>query len=220
MGNGMNMNFTLYVPILIRGTMVTVGAWLASGTISLLIGTILGILNCRFLCYPRVKYLIGCYTFIAKGVPAYVHILIAYFVLPSLLGFHIPGYCAALGALAFCSSGYVTEIVRSAIDALPCGQWQACFVLGYTTPETLTRIILPQAAKHALPALCGESEQLLKSTSLLATIGITELTRTGMNIISKELNPIPVYMVIACVYLLLSALLQASIAITKKRVYS
>lgn len=214
------IQFTVYAPVFIRGTLVTIGAWLASGAISLFLGTILGILSCRFFKYTRLQYLIFCYTFIAKGVPAYVQILMAYFFLPALLGLYIPGYLAALGALAFCSSGYVAEIVRSAIDAVSCGQWQACFVLGYSTPQTLTRIILPQAAKHALPALCGESEQLLKSTSLLATIGITELTRTGMNIISKELNPIPVYAVIACIYLLLSALLHTGIAVTQKKVYA
>ena len=128
---------------------------------------------------------------------------------PALLGINVPAFIAAVGALAFCSSGYVTEIVRSGINTISHGQWDACFVLGYPMKATLFRVILPQTFKNILPTLIGEFEQLLKSTSLLASIGITELTRTGMNIISRELNPIPVYLMIACIYLVFSAILQS-----------
>lgn len=178
----------------------------------------MGILSCRYVASVRSSKAIRWYTFIAKGVPAYVHILIAYFVIPALFGITIPGFIAASGALAFCSSGYVTEIVRAGINTISRGQWEACFVLGYPMNQTLSCVILPQALKNVLPALFGELEQLLKSTSLLATIGISELTRTGMNIISRELNPIPVYLCIACIYLLLSALLQWISISAEKRV--
>lgn len=206
-----------YIPLLIKGTLVTIGAWLASGSISLIVGTIVGIVGCRYLVSARWSAVIRCYTFIAKGVPAYVQILIAYFVIPAFFGIAIPGFIAAVGALAFCSSGYVTEIVRSGINTISRGQWDACFVLGYPMRATLYRIIVPQAFKNVLSALFGELEQLLKSTALLATIGITELTRTGMNIISRELNPIPVYLTIAGIYLLLSAVLQWVIIRTEWR---
>src|SRR5581483_2673002 len=148
-----------------------------------------------------------------------VQILIAYFVIPAALGISIPGFIAAVGALAFCSSGYVTEIVRAGINTIPRGQWDAAFVLGYPIKATVRRIILPQAFKNVVPALFGEMEQLLKSTSLLATIGITELTRTGMNIISRELNPIAVYLTIAGIYLMFSALLQLIMIYTEKKVH-
>ena len=135
-------------------------------------------------------------------------ILIAYFVIPASLGIQVSGMQAALGALIFCSSGYVTQIVRAGINNINIGQWEACLVLGYNTKQTLKRVILPQVFNNILPSLFGELEQLLKSTALLATIGITELTRTGMNIISRELNPIPVYLLIALIYLSFSAFLQ------------
>ena len=89
--------------------------------------------------------------------------------------------------------------------------------MGYPIRATLSRVILPQVFKNILPALLGELEQLLKSTSLLATIGITELTRAGMNIISRELNPIPIYLLIACIYLAFSAVLQLIIIYSEKR---
>lgn len=208
-----------YFPLIMQGIGMTVMAWVVAGSISVLIGTTIGVMSCRYLASSRFIFFVRIYTFIAKGVPAYVQILIAYFVIPSLLGINIPGFIAAVGALAFCSSGYVTEIIRAGTNAIARGQWDACLVLGYPLRATLRRIILPQTFRAVLPALFGELEQLLKSTSLLATIGVTELTRTGMNIISRELNPLPVYLSIACIYLLFSALLNGITIYAERRIH-
>lgn len=205
------MNIILpYLSSLWHGSLVTLGAWIVAGSCSIILGFILGILSSHYCATTFSASIIRLYTFIAKGIPAYVQILIAYFVLPSLIGLDIPGFYAATGALAFCSSGYITEIVRAGMNSIPPGQWQATIVLGYSRLDALRRIMIPQTIKTILPALFGELEQLLKSTSLLATVGITELTRTGMNIISRELNPLPIYLTIAGIYLIISALLQAS----------
>jgi len=209
-----------YAPLLLKGVGITLGAWVITGTISFLTGLILGILSCNNSGHSKIRVLIKVFTFIAKGIPAYVQILIAYFILPNLFGINIPAFAAACGALAFCSSGYVTEIIRSGINSIPQGQWEACNALGYPQTDTLKRIILPQTFKNIGSALFGELEQLLKSTSLLATIGITELTRTGMNIISRTLNPVPVYLTIAAIYLLFSGILNLiSIYIEKRQAY-
>ncbi|MGE0010200.1 MAG: amino acid ABC transporter permease [Candidatus Babeliales bacterium] len=206
-----------YTSLLMTGAATTVAAWLLVALISISIGTIFGIVSCRYLAYKRLQTCIRIYTFIAKGIPAYVQILIAYFALPALLGINLSGFIAASGALAFCSSGYVTEIIRSGINAVPKGQWQACSVLGYPLLPTLKRIILPQTIRTIAPALFGEGEQILKSTALFAAIGVMDLTRAGMNIISRELNPVPVYILIACLYLLLSAVLQGALVYTEQR---
>lgn len=196
-----------YIPLLCKGAVITLASFFLAAFMSLCIGTFLGSISCRYLAWKKISRLVQCYTFITKGIPAYVQILIGYFIVPYILGIQIPGFLAATLSLALCSSGYVTEIIRSGIDAVSFGQWQAAQVLGYCLPATCKRIIAPQAFSIILPALFGEGEQLLKSTSLLATIGVTELTRSGMNIISRELNPIPIYLIIAGMYLLFSALL-------------
>lgn len=206
-----------YTPLMLKGVGVTIAAWAIAATISIIIGAVLGLLSCRHIGYKKLTAVIRIYTFITKGIPAYVQILIAYFVIPSLLGINVPGFVAASVALAFCSSGYVTEIIRAGINAVPRGQWDAAFVLGYSQQATITRIIIPQALRISLPALLGELEQLLKSTSLLATIGVTEITRTGMNIISRELNPLPVYLTIACLYLACSAILNLAIIYLQRK---
>ncbi|HEV2917499.1 MAG TPA: amino acid ABC transporter permease [Candidatus Babeliales bacterium] len=209
-----------YISVLAKGSCITLIAWLLAGTFSIVIGIGLGTVSCKNYAHPILRFFIGIYTFIAKGIPAYVQILIAYFVIPNLLGINISGFCAAIGALAFCSGGYVTAIIRASINNIPQGQWDAAFVLGYPLSVALWRIILPQALHLAHASLFGELEQLLKSTSLLATIGVTELTRTGMNIISRELNPLPIYGIIALLYLLFSTVLYlVSINIEKRTSY-
>lgn len=212
------MNLINYAPLLVQGIGITIAAWLCAALASLCIGTVLGIASARAVTTTVLYRTIKTYTFIAKGIPAYVQILIAYFLLPAATGIAIPGFIAACGALAFCSSGYVTEIVRAGINAVPQGQWLACKALGYPLSAQLQRIILPQAFKAIAPALFGEGEQLLKSTSLLATIGIAELTRTGMNIISRELNPIAVYLALALIYLAFSAALNIVLIYAEKRI--
>ncbi len=207
----------LYMPLIAKGVGTTISAWLCAAIGSFLIGLVFGVISSNYLKYSKIGWAVKTYTFVAKGIPAYVQILIAYFVLPSLLGFSIPPFLAACCALMFCSGGYVTEIVRAGINSVPKGQWDAAFVLGYPKIVALKNIILPQALRTVLPPLLGEFEQLLKSTSLLATIGVTELTRAGQNIISRELNPFAVYIMIACLYLLFSGIIQVVIYCLKKR---
>jgi His/Glu/Gln/Arg/opine family amino acid ABC transporter permease subunit len=213
------MNLLIYAPLLAKGTLVTLASWLSAAIISLLIGTGMGIISCRYFARTRLIMAIRCYTFIAKGVPAYVQILIAYFVIPAMLGIHVSGFVAAVGALAFCSSGYVTEIIRSGINTIAREQWDACVALGYPLKATLRRIILPQIFRNVLPTLLGEMEQLLKSTALLAAIGVTELTRSGMNIISRELNPIPIYLIIAAIYLVFAAIVALVVIYYERKTY-
>lgn len=207
-----------YFPLLLQGAAITISAWFTAEIIGLCIGVTIGIASCRYLSSPLLSKIISIYTFVAKGIPAYVQILIIYFVLPSLTGINLSGFVAATCALGFCSSGYVTEIIRSNINNLPQEQWDACFVLGYSLRSTLTQIILPQTIINALPTLLGEAEQLLKSTSLLATIGVLDITRAGMNIISREMNPITVYSIIACIYLIFSFVARCFAIILKQRI--
>lgn len=208
-----------YFPLLIQGAGVTVLAWLVTSVLSLLIGVVGGIITATALNFRVTSRLIQCYAVIVKGVPAYVQILIAFFVIPRLIGINLSAFVAATMALGLCSGGYMIDIIKAGIDALPRGQWDAAYVLGYSLPATLWSVIAPQAVSITLPAIIGELEKLLKSTSLLATIGVTELTRTGMNIISRELNPVPIYLSIAAFYLAISIIVMIVRAYLEKRMY-
>lgn len=211
-----------YLPMLTRGALLTLTSFGIAISLSLCLGFFLGTLGCKQISRSSLlKFISGSvtmYSFILRGIPAYIQILIAYFVLPTFIGVNLSAFWAGTLALALCSSGYVAAIVRGGLDAVPQGQWDAAYILGYPIHQALFKIIFPQSLRYILPALFGECEQLLKSTSLLATIGATELTRTGMNILSRELAPLPIYGSIACIYLLFSVLLQLLNYLVKQKV--
>jgi His/Glu/Gln/Arg/opine family amino acid ABC transporter permease subunit len=201
------MNFYLYLPLFLQGAFVTIIAWFIVGFFSFWLGLFLGILSCDFLVLIRMRKIISCYTFIARGIPAYVQLLIGYYVLPDLLGISCSAFGTACATLIFCSSGYTTEIIRSGINAISKGQWEAAMALGYTPLRAIRYIILPQVFKLILSPLFGEFEQLLKSTSLFSVIGVAELTFTAQNIVSRELTPLPIYGILGLLYLSCSSFL-------------
>ena len=214
---GADMIVCSYLPLLGQGIATSIACWITASCISGILGCLIGIASYDYTAAPVRTRIARLYSFIVKGIPAYVQILIAYFVLPALTGMTLPGFWAGTIALGICSSGYCAEIVRGALQALPIGQTEAARVLGYTRAQTIRCILLPQALRASIPALLGETEQLLKSSSLLATIGITDITRAGMNILSRELQPLPVYATIACIYLLFSALLTACMLLLERK---
>lgn len=203
------MVFLKYGPLFLRGSLITFGAWLIAGCMSLAIGGVLGILNCRRLKTPLATQAITAYVLIIKGIPLYVLLLLSYFVVPELLGINPSALVVCTITLGLCSAAYIAEIVRGGINTIPDGQWEASAVLGYSGINTLWRVILPQMVRNSLPALIGEFDQLLKSTALFATIGVVELTKTAMNIVSRELNPLPMYGLLALLYLSMSLLLNS-----------
>ena len=141
-----------------------------------------------------------------RGIPFYVQLLIAYYAVPDLFGFNISPVLAGIISLGLCSAAYVSQIVRGGINAIPIEQWEAAFVLGLNRMQTLWYVILPQVMRIIVPMLAGECDQLLKSTSIISTIGVIELTRAGMNIVAREMQVVPVYIAIALLYLMIFTL--------------
>jgi His/Glu/Gln/Arg/opine family amino acid ABC transporter permease subunit len=192
----------------LKGTLLTIQVLLASASVSFIAGLGLGILSCRRLKIPLVSGIMEGIAFVYRAVPFYVQLLIVYFVLPDLVGFNLEPFSASVIALGMCSAGYVAQIVRGSLNAIPADQWEAAFTLGYTTRQSLRYVILPQMLRHALPAFNNELDALLKSTAVVSSIGMLELTRMGMNAVSREMEPVPIYLAVAFFYLCLSALLN------------
>ena len=195
-------------PLLLRGACTTAQVLLGSVSLSFVCGLGFGILSCNQLRSPFLSAAVEGATFILRAVPFYVQLLIVYFVLPELLGINLNPYPASVIALGLCSSGYVAQIVRAGINSIPVSQWEVSYVLGYTKLQSLRSIILPQMARNVLPAFNNELDALLKSTSIVSSIGMLELTRVGMNLVSREMEPIPIYLTVALFYLCMSALLN------------
>ncbi len=196
------------MPLFLKGTLMTVQVFLLASTLSILYGFLLGVLSSKRLKLPLLAKVIEAATFVTRAIPFYVQLLLVYFVIPDLLNINIQAFTASVLALGVCSSGYIAQFVRGAIDSVPLIHWEAAYTLGYSKSKTLLRIVLPQTFRLALPALNNELDSLLKSTSIISSIGMLELTRMGMNIVSREMDPVPVYLTIAFFYLCISALLN------------
>ena len=196
------------LPLLGKGISMTLQVFLCAPGLSMLLGGAMGSLCCHRIRIPVLTPAIEVFTFILRGVPFYVQLLIVYFVLPDIIGCNLEPFSASVMALGLCSSGYIAQLVRGAINAIPAAQWEAAFALGYTPIRSLIHIIFPQMARIVLPSVNNELDSLLKSTSVISTIGILELTRVGMNLVSREMEPVPIYLTIALLYLLVSASLN------------
>jgi His/Glu/Gln/Arg/opine family amino acid ABC transporter permease subunit len=194
--------------LLLQGAIKTLQLWIFALSISLSIGTLFGIVRSKRARVGFASTIIELITFVLRGIPFYVQLLIAYFVIPELLGISISATSAAVLSLSFCSAAYASQIVKGGMNAIGAGQWEAGYVLGYSTWQTVRYIILSQVIRFVIPSLVGEADQLLKSTAIISSIGIMELTGVARNIIAREMNPLTMYVAIACIYLCISSVLN------------
>lgn len=207
----------LYTGMLLRGLLMTTGIWAASVLMSLSLGFILGVAGCRRLSRKFTQPFILTYVYVLRAIPVYVQLLIVYFVIPDILRIDLPAWLAAVLALGLCSAAYMTEIVRAGMNAVSFGQWDACLVLGYSNIQALHYVIVPQMLRRAYPAVINEFESLLKSTALVSAIGVLDLTKVASNIVARTMDPLPVYLATACLYLALSAMLNIVSKILERR---
>ncbi len=205
-------------PLLLKGTLLTLRVLGGAAALSFSCGIVMGIFSCQQLKIPIVSAIVEGIAFIYRAIPFYVQLLIVYFVLPDLVGFNLEPFSASVIALGMCSAGYVAQIVRGGLNAIPKGQWEAAYSLGYNTRDSLRHVILPQMFRHVLPAFNNELDSLLKSTSMVSSIGMLELTRMGMNLVSREMKPIPIYLTVALFYLCISGILNGVARIIERRI--
>jgi len=193
------------LPLLVQGAWMTFQVLIAASCISLSLGLILGVFTCERLRSNVIAPFIEVIAFILRAIPFYVQLLIVYFVLPDLLNINMEAFTASIIALGLCSSAYVAQVVRCGINSIPIEQWEVASTLGYSTTASLRYIIFPQMLRNVLPAITNELDALLKSTAILSSIGLLELTRMGMNIVSREMEPMVIYLSIAAFYVMISA---------------
>jgi len=193
-----------YGALFMKGAVMTLYTLSAAGCISIVCGFWLGLALCEQLSFPVISRIVQAMTFALRAVPFYVQLLIVYFVLPDALNISLDALPASILALGVCSSGYTAKLVAGSLRAVPREQWEVAAVLGYSKWRTIWHIVRPQMMRTLLPALCNEMESILKSTAILSSIGLIELTRVGQNIIARTMDPMPVYLTMAAIYCLLS----------------
>lgn len=196
------------LPFLLEGAWMTLQIAVISIAFGFCGGIAIGIFNCRKKRTPYVGFLFDSYIWIVRGTPLFVQVLIAYYALPEVIGFNLTPFAAGILALGVNSMAYIAEIVRSGINALPDGQWEAAYAIGLSPWKTLKGIILPQMLRVSLPGLTNELIALIKETSILMTIGVAELTKVSKDIVARELDPITIYLAAAAIYLIMTTILS------------
>lgn len=195
------------IPQLARGFLTTLHLTAWAAALGMICGIVMGTVMCKQLKVPGIAWLLHAYVAIIRGTPLYIQILIIYYVLPDMLGIDLSAFTGGVIALACNSTAYVAETVRAGINALPRGQWEACYVLGYSRTTTLFSIILPQTLRNVLPSLTSEVTTLLKETSILSVVGVLEIVRVGQTVNNRLFQPLPIYLTVALFYFAVTTLL-------------
>ncbi|MBQ9780306.1 MAG: amino acid ABC transporter permease [Clostridia bacterium] len=199
-----------------------IGNTLALTGLSLLMGIFLGL----FTAIVRVVHektdklyyldkIAKVYVAIIRGTPLMVQLLIIYFVL--LLPVGIEKFPAAVLCFGLNSGAYVSEIIRGGIMSVDAGQTEAGRSLGFGYGATMFHIVMPQAFKAVLPALCNEFITLLKETSVAFYIGVADLTRAGIKIRSLTYSDFMPLVAVALIYLFLVLVLTKLVGILERR---
>lgn len=216
----MSTEFSLLIqslPFLLKGALVTIQIALVGMAFGLCGGVLIGVLNSRKLRTSFVAFILSGFVWVVRGTPLFVQVLIVYYALPEILGITLSPFTAGVIALGVNSMAYISEIVRGGMDAISDGQWEAAYVIGLKPWKILREVILPQMFRITLPGITNELTALIKETSILMVIGVAELTKVSKDIVSRELDPMTIYLAAAVLYLAMTTSLSLLIRSKQKK---
>jgi len=200
-----------------RGAVVTLEITALALIVALAAAFAAGLL--RLSPWRPVRAVVAAYVEVVRGTSLLVQLFWLYFALPMLLDVHIPAMTAAVLALGLNYGAYGSEVVRSSIVAVPRGQREAATALNMTPWMTMRRIILPQALPLMLPSFGNLQIELLKGTSLVYFITLTDLTYQGMLLRTYDSSQTAaIFGCLLVMYLILSALLTLLLRTVGRRV--
>ncbi len=197
---------------LAKGALLSIGI----AALSLLFGLILGTLGATG---KRSKHALprdiaNVYVTIIRGTPLLLQILIIFSVIPSMYTaitgkiLRIDPLLIGVLAMSINSGAYQTELIRSGVNAVDKGQWEACETLGLSNWKTLKLVILPQAFKRIIPPLISEFITLIKDSSLISCIGAVELLKGAQIIGAQYFDVMSPYMLAAIFYLVMTCVVS------------
>ncbi|WP_061238697.1 amino acid ABC transporter permease [Ectopseudomonas composti] len=190
-----------FLPILLKGAVVTVQVTAGSFLLSSVVGLVFALMM-----VSKVRaialFAIGVVNVI-RGLPIIVQLFYIYFVLPDF-GIQLTAFQAGVIGLGIAYSAYQAENFRAGIQAIQQGQVEAAESLGMRGAMVMRRVVLPQAFRIALPPYGNTLVMMLKDSSLVSTITVAEMTRAGQLIASSTFENMTVYTLVALLYLALS----------------
>ncbi len=210
------------------GILITVIITVSSFVLVLVLGLFGGLGR---LSRNRLIYAIATvYVEIVRGIPLLVQLIWWYFAFPAVIkevgnsldiqvlaDYQANPIAMAILGMTVCYGAYMSEIYRAGIQSIPKGQMEAARSLGMTRFQAMRHIILPQAIRIVLPPVGNEFIALLKDSSLVSVVAVTDLTRRGREYMSTHFNPIETWTMVALIYLVMTLLSARGVAWIEKR---
>ncbi len=201
---------------LIKGLSTT----LALSAIAVFFGAIIGTLLAfgKMSKFKVLRGIITAYVAIIRGTPILLQLYVGYFVLPMLLpALNLSTYASVSIALVINSSAYVSEIIRSGIQAVDKGQMEAARSLGLTQGQAMGKVVLPQAVKNILPALGNEFIAVIKETSLASTFFVGDIMTSYLTVNGKEFLPLQCLLIVGIIYFVLTLVLGRGVGLLERK---
>jgi len=190
-----------YWPKFLQGLWVTIWVSAAAMILSLAIGLITALI--RRQPFLPLRYLSLIYTEVIRGTPLLVQILIFFYVVADAAGLQ-NRYIAGILILSLFSGAYLSEIIRAGIESISASQIESARAIGLTPLQIYRHVVFPQALRQSLPAMAGQFASLIKDSSLLSIISISEITLNAQEINSFTYSTLESYLPLAAAYLLLT----------------
>lgn len=155
------------------------------------------------------------YVEIIRGIPLLVQLFYIYYALGRIV--QVPRITAAVIAMTVCYGAYMGEIFRAGIQAIPKGQMEAALALGMSRAQAMRKIILPQTIKVVLPPVGNEFIALLKDSSLISILAVSDLLRRGREFASRTFYYFETYTIVAIIYLIMTLFFSRLVALMEER---
>jgi cystine transport system permease protein len=192
------------LPFLLKGTVFTIELSLGGMFFGLIFGLALALM--RLSHHLPLSLISRFYVSAIRGTPLLAQLFMIYYGLPQF-GIQLEPMTCALIGFSLNTAAYTSETLRAAISSIDHGQWEAASSIGMTPLQTMVRVILPQAARVALPPLGNSFISLVKDTSLAATIQVPELFRQAQLITARTFEVFTMYLAASLVYWILASVL-------------
>lgn len=190
-----------FVPALLKGLWVTIYV----SFFSIVLGTVVGIavgVGRKLPIWP-IRIFSAIYINLFLAFPVLVLLIWLYYCLPVLTGISFSSTVTTVIALTLSLAGFVGDIIRGGIEAIPRGQEESALTLGLSRWQVMRRIILPQAIRIMMPPILGQYITCIKLSALASVIAVYELLHTATNIITQTYKPLETYTIVALLYLAL-----------------
>ncbi len=201
---------------LVEGLVTTLEFTCIAVTLGIILGTFVAMLKMSK--FKIVRFLISVYIEVIRGTPILLQLYIFYFVLPNLFPFlDLSPFVWVAIAMCINSSAYVSEVIRSGIQAVDKGQTEAARSLGLSKSQTMIKIVLPQAVRNILPALGNEFIMILKETSLASTFFLGDLMTSQKIVAGATYLQLETLIIVGAIYLCITFPLSKLVGLLEKR---